>query len=230
MSISKVADRLFHLQLAADERPTSRRDLVQQYDHQAAVDDLRNEMSRYAEVPPDPVPNAIPSDSDLSDAHCRLREALCRVGGKTFGDQCWLSLAFVSGAYKASIEFRGWPADMSCLPDQEDVFVLWPREPFKFEASGGTLPETVELLESSIKTLKYNDPTKHKAALRNEFFALTSGQIVSQTQYITADVPGIGRMVARFFRRTDGKEGNGPWERVPYPNTKSGVLIVPIPH
>lgn len=222
MNISKVAERLRFLFSAADERPTRRSDLAQQSDFQIAREDMAHEEARVSahDGPASPMPNS----GELADAHSRLKDALRSVGGEKFEEDCYVALHCVYGVYRATVEFRGWDAHLSCDPESDHGFVLWPRPMFKIDSEGSSLREVVVHVESAIKQLQYHEPTECTFQVRDECFSLTSGKIVNETRYLYVDVPEIGRLVYRFWRRIDC-----PWERLPYPQTRTGTLVVPIP-
>lgn len=223
MSTSKVADRLRSFFLAASERPTCKSDIAQQCDHQIAREDLAHEEARVS-AHDEPAASPMPSSGELADAHFRLKNALRIVGGEKFEEDCYVALHCVYGVYRATIEFRGWEPHLSCDPESDHGFVLWPRQPFKIDSSGLSLDEVVAHTESAIQQLQYKEPTECKFNVRDECFSLTSCEVTSETRYLHVDVPGLGRLVYRFWRRIGGL-----WERLPYPQTRTGTLVVPIP-
>ena len=193
--------------------------MAQQSDFQIAREDLAHEEARVS-AHDEPAASPMPSNGELADAHSRLKDALRSVGGELFESDCYVAIHCVYDAYRATIEFRGWDAHLSCDPESDHGFVLWPRPPFKIDSEGSSLDEVVERVESAIKQLQYKEPTECKFHVRDECFSLTSGKVTSETRYLYVDVPEIGRLVYRFWRRI-----GSPWERMPYPLTRTGTLV-----
>jgi hypothetical protein len=217
MSISKVADRIRQLQLAADNVPPDRWTLENRSARNEAAAELEAEADHLAD-PWEPVESPPDDTNALRNAHSRLKDALCSVGGALFESQAYYAVHRVSGAYRACIEFNGWQPHLIVGDTQMPIaVVVYPRAAFRYEFGPAPLEDVVSEALAAINAMSFHDPETLVCNCYTE-----TEYADSYVRYWSVDVEGIGTLVRRYR-----SIGQGPWLPIDYPGSYRHTLVIP---